>query len=98
VDTAPYRLVRHLLYLGELIAARGLPVRAGHWSHGPLVVVLRGLHLYRSTREEAVLGSVVPGYERYAAHVADPARPRTRQPGPPSWHPQGEPLHPQLDA
>jgi protein-S-isoprenylcysteine O-methyltransferase Ste14 len=66
VDSGPYRLVRHPLYLGEIVAVSGFAVRAGHWSHGLLVVALLALQLYRASREERLLRAVVPGYAGYA--------------------------------
>ena len=69
VDTGPYRLVRHPLYLGELVAVSGFAVRGGHWSHVVVVLALLALQLYRASREEALLAGQVPGYSRYAART-----------------------------
>jgi protein-S-isoprenylcysteine O-methyltransferase Ste14 len=69
VDTGPYRLVRHPLYLGELVAAVGFAVRGGHWSHGAVLTLLLALQLFRASREEALLGREVSGYTDYAART-----------------------------
>jgi protein-S-isoprenylcysteine O-methyltransferase Ste14 len=69
VDTGPYRLVRHPLYLGELVAVSGFAVRGGHWLHAALLVTLLALQVYRAGREEALLESRVPGYSGYAART-----------------------------
>jgi protein-S-isoprenylcysteine O-methyltransferase Ste14 len=69
VDSGPYRLVRHPLYLGEIVAVTGFAVRGGHWSHALVVVGLLALQLHRAGREEALLGVAVPGYAEYAART-----------------------------
>lgn len=69
VDTGPYRLVRHPLYLGELVAVAGFALRGGHWLHVVLLLALLGLQLYRASREEALLAGQVPGYTGYAART-----------------------------
>jgi protein-S-isoprenylcysteine O-methyltransferase Ste14 len=69
VDTGPYRLVRHPLYLGELVAVAGFAVRGGHWLHGVLFLALLALQIYRASREEALLTGRVPGYAGYAART-----------------------------
>jgi len=69
VDTGPYRIVRHPLYLGELIAVAGFALRGGHWLHVALLLALLALQLYRAAREEALLAGQVPGYAGYAART-----------------------------
>jgi protein-S-isoprenylcysteine O-methyltransferase Ste14 len=69
VDSGPYRLVRHPLYLGEIVATVGLAVHGGHWSQGLVTLALLLLQLYRAGREEALLAARVPGYVRYAART-----------------------------
>lgn len=65
VDTGPYALVRHPLYLGEIVTLTGFAIRSGHWSQGLLVLALLALQLYRAGREERLLTDVVPGYAEY---------------------------------
>ncbi len=69
VDTGPYRIVRHPLYLGEIIAVTGFAVRAGHPSHALVVLTLIALQAYRAHREEALLATHVPGYPAYMTHT-----------------------------
>jgi protein-S-isoprenylcysteine O-methyltransferase Ste14 len=69
VDTGPYRLVRHPLYLGELVAVAGFALRGGHWLHVVLLLTLLALQLYRASREETLLAGQVPGYAGYAART-----------------------------
>ena len=71
VDTGPYRLVRHPLYLGELVAVSGFAHhhRGGHWLHAVLLLTLLALQLYRADREEGLLAGPVPGSPDYAART-----------------------------
>jgi protein-S-isoprenylcysteine O-methyltransferase Ste14 len=67
VSTGPYRLVRHPLYLGEIVATLGLailrpsPTTIGIW------LVLCVLQAFRATREEEVLATALPDYDSYRA-------------------------------
>jgi protein-S-isoprenylcysteine O-methyltransferase Ste14 len=69
VDSGPYRLVRHPLYLGEIVAVTGFAVRGGHPSHAVLLLALILLQLYRAAREERLLAAGVPGYADYVART-----------------------------
>jgi protein-S-isoprenylcysteine O-methyltransferase Ste14 len=69
VASGPYRLVRHPLYLGEVVAMSGAAVHGGHWSQAAVVLALLALQLYRARREEALLMAAVPGYTAYAART-----------------------------
>lgn len=70
VVSGPYRLVRHPLYLGELVNLLGLVVAADRWLL-PLVswLVLLGVQVIRSGYEEKVLTSAFDEYRSYAARV-----------------------------
>lgn len=70
VDHGPYSLVRHPLYLGELLAMLGLALTLGGIL--PLVgwLVLVGLQCYRAVQEEALLGSALPDYQAYRLRTA----------------------------
>ena len=69
VDTGPYRLVRHPLYLGEIVAVSGFAVRGGHWLHAVVLLALVGLQIYRAGREEVLLARQVPGYAAYVGRT-----------------------------
>ena len=70
VDTGPYRLVRHPLYLGEITSALGVAIVAGTVWAFCAWAVLCVLQAYRALREEQVLLAVLPGYRSYRARTA----------------------------
>src|SRR5215472_5122869 len=70
VDRGPYRLVRHPLYVGELVSALGVAIVAGTvWAFCAWAVLCL-LQAYRALREEQVLLAVLPGYRSYRARTA----------------------------
>jgi len=70
VDTGPYRLVRHPLYLGEITSALGVAIVAGSvWAFCTWVALCL-LQAYRALREEQVLLQALPGYRSYRARTA----------------------------
>jgi protein-S-isoprenylcysteine O-methyltransferase Ste14 len=70
VDRGPYRLVRHPLYVGELVSALGLAIVVGTvWAFCAWVALCL-LQAYRALREEQVLLAVLPGYRSYRARTA----------------------------
>ena len=69
ITYGPYRLVRHPLYLGELVALVGLAWHVGRWPAALVFGVEVLLQVYRAGREERLLIAVVPGYREYAART-----------------------------
>ena len=70
VDSGPYRLVRHPLYAGELVASFGVALVANNVGAFCFWAALCGLQAYRALREEQVLWQALPGYRDYRARTA----------------------------
>ena len=70
VDRGPYRLVRHPLYVGELVSTLGVAIVAGTVWALCAWVALCLLEAYRALREEQVLLQAPPGYRAYRARTA----------------------------
>ena len=70
VDHGPYGVVRHPLYLGELVAMLGLALTLGGPAPLLLWLGLVGLQCYRATQEESLLTNVLPGYLAYCDRTA----------------------------
>jgi protein-S-isoprenylcysteine O-methyltransferase Ste14 len=70
VDRGPYRVVRHPLYVGELVSALGVAIVVGTvWALFAWVALCL-LEAYRALREEQVLLRALPGYGSYRARTA----------------------------
>ena len=70
VDRGPYRLVRHPLYVGELVSTLGVAIVVGTAWEFCAWVALCLLQAYRALREEQVLLQALPGYRSYRARTA----------------------------
>ncbi|MFL6099595.1 MAG: methyltransferase family protein [Actinomycetales bacterium] len=69
VTDGPYRLVRHPLYFGEIVALCGLALHVGRWEAGLVILLEVALQIYRASREERLLARAIPGYREYAEHT-----------------------------
>ncbi len=67
VTTGPYRLVRHPLYLCEILCGWAMVVAEGHLVPLLVVLVFCGLQLTRIRYEEALLADVFPAWRPWAA-------------------------------
>ena len=70
VSSGPYRLLRHPLYVGEIVAALGLVVLAATTTALAIWLLLCLLQGYRAAREEEVLTANLPDYARYRSTTA----------------------------
>lgn len=69
VQEGAYRRVRHPMYLGIIVAFIGLPLALGSWWAIIPGVVIVGLFVYRTHREDLMLIGGLAGYAEYAAKV-----------------------------
>jgi protein-S-isoprenylcysteine O-methyltransferase Ste14 len=58
-------LVRHPIYLGEIIGALGLVVILPSWFSLLVLVTFIAAQVYRTRVEEGVLVEAIPGYAAY---------------------------------
>ena len=70
VQTGPYRIVRHPLYLGELTAILGIVMARFSLSAMTVFCLLTALQIYRAVQEERILAETFPEYESYALNRA----------------------------
>jgi protein-S-isoprenylcysteine O-methyltransferase Ste14 len=64
-----YATVRHPMYLGIAIGFAGIPLALGSWWALIPGLMIVGLFVYRTAREDRMLRQKLPGYEEYAAKV-----------------------------
>jgi protein-S-isoprenylcysteine O-methyltransferase Ste14 len=69
-ERGPYRLVRHPLYLGEMVSLLGLAVAAGTIEAFAAWAAFVAMQVYRARTEEQVLLAALPGYQAYRARTA----------------------------
>ena len=65
VQSGPYKVIRHPLYLGELIAVLGIVLARITLPAMALFCVLSALQIYRALEEERVLAGAFPEYDSY---------------------------------
>ncbi len=65
VRTGPYKLVRHPIYLGEMISILGIVLARPSAAAAAIYCVLAALLVYRAAEEERLLAGVFPEYETY---------------------------------
>ena len=67
--SGPYRIVRHPVYLGEILGAVGLTLALPSLLSVLVLISFVGAQLIRTGMEEQVLAGQLPGYEDYARRV-----------------------------
>ncbi len=65
ISSGPYRLVRHPMYAGLILAQLAMPIAMGSIVTLPLFVLLIPFYLVRLLHEEKVLSRDLPGYTDY---------------------------------
>lgn len=66
VQTGPYRLVRHPVYLGELISIFGVVLARPSGIAMAIYCLLVALLIYRAVNEEKLLADIFPEYKVYS--------------------------------
>jgi protein-S-isoprenylcysteine O-methyltransferase Ste14 len=69
IDTGPYALVRHPMYLGGLVLIAGVPLALGSLVGLAMFVPFAGIIVWRLLDEERFLVSQLAGYARYRDKV-----------------------------
>jgi protein-S-isoprenylcysteine O-methyltransferase Ste14 len=70
VKTGPYKLIRHPLYVGELIGLFGMVLVGVSISRMAIFFFIVGCQIYRAFKEEKLLAEVFPDYEEYCSKTA----------------------------
>jgi protein-S-isoprenylcysteine O-methyltransferase Ste14 len=66
ITRGPYRVVRHPIYLGEILSGGGLVLAMPHWFFLLLLVTFVAAQLFRTGIEEAILRKAFPDYDGFA--------------------------------
>lgn len=69
VSTGPYRFVRHPFYISLIVTQLVYPPAVGSLAAAVPALVVAGLFLWRTAREDATLRAELPGYSEYASRV-----------------------------
>jgi len=69
ISSGPYRLVRHPMYLGNVVFLLALPLILGSWLGLAVSVLLFALFVARAGLEDRVLQAELSGYAEYAKRV-----------------------------
>ncbi len=70
IKTGPYRVVRHPLYVGELIGVFGLVLADLTILKIAIFLLLVAFQVYRAIQEEKLLGDVFPDYKEYSCKTS----------------------------
>jgi protein-S-isoprenylcysteine O-methyltransferase Ste14 len=71
IDTGPYAIVRHPIYVGGLLTSAGIPLTLGSfWAFIPIAVATVTI-VVRTILEDRMLQKELEGYKDYAARVPD---------------------------
>jgi protein-S-isoprenylcysteine O-methyltransferase Ste14 len=70
IDTGPYAVIRHPLYLSSIILYAFTPMALGsYWALPPMLLIIPLLTIMRIPNEEQVLQRDLPGYTEYMQKV-----------------------------
>jgi protein-S-isoprenylcysteine O-methyltransferase Ste14 len=69
VEEGAYRRIRHPMYLGIIVAFLGIPLALGSWWAMIPSMVIVGLFVYRTHREDLMLIHGLTGYAEYTKKV-----------------------------
>jgi protein-S-isoprenylcysteine O-methyltransferase Ste14 len=69
VQEGAYRFIRHPMYLGIIVAFLGIPLALGSWRALIPSIVIIGLFVYRTHREDLMLIRGLTGYAEYTERV-----------------------------
>jgi protein-S-isoprenylcysteine O-methyltransferase Ste14 len=69
IDSGPYAVVRHPMYLGALALFIGIPLALGSWLTICLIPLVVGALIWRLLDEERILRRDLAGYGDYASRV-----------------------------